>query len=1377
MNGLIKIALPQKDTLHVVPPVKIIPCPQFSRIVHLSDIHIPKIKRHDEYRQVFDVLYCQLRNLAQDFVIVITGDVFESKRDFKPETWDLVTEFLSELSSIAYTIVIAGNHDMLERNTTITDSLSPAVKHIDNLYYCKYSGIYRTGTSRESADITFVVSSLYDKLFLRWRDVKDLVHDDDLVVALYHGTISGSRLASGMTLNSSCEGSTRYRSIGDFDGYDAVLLGDIHKYQVMFNDFGKRLCYAGSLIQQNQGESITGHGFAIWQRDERDTGLLIPKHCTIPNQWAHVTLHAKDGRLNLDMLKTDESWKHIYLRVRSVRTPSSVVKHLVKKHLGKTDVVSLSIEHIHSDETEIAGDRKDSSDCLESQDSTPVSAQPTVIQLVEQLSQQYSPDLTEQLIKLHREYAADHPAETVSEYWRPIYMEFKNMFGYGRNIVNRIDFQNGVNCITAANKSGKTSVINTMLFALFGATPLAPATKSSTYDVVNNTASSGYVLLHFMVGSKYYLIQRQSGKQRNGSKITYLNQLKSYTFQLSFHLSDHHRNKITNLLTEKQAGTDSSIAQLVGDLDSFRLMNMVNKESNLSITSMPPATQLKAFKQIFGLHQFDLIKNQNAKRLNTTRKKLSYHVGGLESTNKALEECSIIGSTDELNKKLMEKHSTLNQMKDDIQSNRVRLTQIKQLLIELIHHKTTISQQISKLKELTKKSEICVTSVEDDCDIESVVDDLRTQIAFNQGLISHRMGTHNVLELSKQLEYHLACVRQLETKTPMLVNHRESQASLESQIAIIMQRVSGLDHIVHDEETSVVTNRMDLIKKQIELIDIEHVNGMTHGIDAIKFKLQSLTRVVGQLARFNLVVDRKGIVCDDDIIEALVLEKNNLRDLNIKLDQISFDDCTKPTSGADIDLLRAKIAPIGAIEQLIDVSSHRSVETIQTEMRSVFQTPPAMIIKRLEDLHGEKSVVMERMLLDDVILLLKSGWTRQQYYQELSEELHQTKMVMLNNSRVKLQQEKIKQNKTVQQNINHIVRGKLLRSKQTSEHMIHNLTNALQFRQKSTLLGKYKQILLMLEQNHAKQINLDLLKNQLDCEQKKLTYCSVRRLEQLNEQLNHMACLRKVEHLKMQIAEGRKCDSIRQKIEMLQTRLDGLHQTWLQRLVKSLVLLDPKISELKSNAEQLTNVLKSTQIDMDQIKEDLIRLEESAKSKKKLDSLVELHQGAVDKLTKQLALFMAYDRIISEKGIPTKLMYLKLHGLEDDINYIFSKYTPYRLSVVHNQNRYKDSIKFICHNRSSGHALSCSRLSGFEKMVLEIALKTSFNKYSNISRSSFFMVDEGFDVMDESNFDQLDLLVSQIKEEYSVLLLISQRDLVDVADRQIKIINQHVISI
>ena len=63
-------------------------------IVHVSDIHIRLTKRHDEYREVFEKLYAEIKKTPENTIVVNTGDTFHSKVDLSPEAVQLASEFL-----------------------------------------------------------------------------------------------------------------------------------------------------------------------------------------------------------------------------------------------------------------------------------------------------------------------------------------------------------------------------------------------------------------------------------------------------------------------------------------------------------------------------------------------------------------------------------------------------------------------------------------------------------------------------------------------------------------------------------------------------------------------------------------------------------------------------------------------------------------------------------------------------------------------------------------------------------------------------------------------------------------------------------------------------------------------------------------------------------------------------------------------------------------------------------------------------------------------------------------------------------------------------------------------------------------------------------
>jgi DNA repair exonuclease SbcCD nuclease subunit len=146
-----------------------------NKIFHISDIHIRRYDRHIEYETVFNSLYKYLNTNNDNSLIVITGDVLHAKDNLTPDCVIKCYKFLKSLADIRPVILIAGNHDMVESNKTIKDSIDAILssRDIDNLYYLKNSGIYKYG------NIIFGASSLLDNQFIKADMIKNHIDYND----------------------------------------------------------------------------------------------------------------------------------------------------------------------------------------------------------------------------------------------------------------------------------------------------------------------------------------------------------------------------------------------------------------------------------------------------------------------------------------------------------------------------------------------------------------------------------------------------------------------------------------------------------------------------------------------------------------------------------------------------------------------------------------------------------------------------------------------------------------------------------------------------------------------------------------------------------------------------------------------------------------------------------------------------------------------------------------------------------------------------------------------------------------------------------------------------------------------------------------------
>jgi len=217
------------------------------KLVHFSDLHIRLFKDHELYRNIIEGMLEKFKEISPDR-IVFTGDLVHSKNQMTPELIEMVSWVLTECSKIAKTVLIIGNHDFLESNMSRLDALTPIIESLknDNIVYYKNRGVY------EDENIDWVVYSLVDH-----NIPPDINPSDNIKIGLFHGPVQGLTTDIGYKFETGFESDK-------FNGCDLVLCGDIHKRQIFDIPGGKKAYMVGSTIQQNYGESITKHGFGIY---------------------------------------------------------------------------------------------------------------------------------------------------------------------------------------------------------------------------------------------------------------------------------------------------------------------------------------------------------------------------------------------------------------------------------------------------------------------------------------------------------------------------------------------------------------------------------------------------------------------------------------------------------------------------------------------------------------------------------------------------------------------------------------------------------------------------------------------------------------------------------------------------------------------------------------------------------------------------------------------------------------------------------------------------------------------------------------------------------------------------------------------------------
>lgn len=235
------------------------------KIISCSDIHIRNFQRLDEYAEILTIFIEKCKEIASFYEkdevrIVICGDIIHNKNTISPELISFTSNFIRQLEQIAKVIVIAGNHDLIVNNLSRKDAITSIFEtaNFSNSFLLDNILEYESGYVIDD-NITWAVYSIYDNYMKPNLEDAKKECPDNIIVGLYHGVIVGSSLDNGFVMDGGIDR-------GVFDGCDCVMCGDIHKRQVLRKN-GINIVYSGSLIQQTFGETITQHGFTVWDMD------------------------------------------------------------------------------------------------------------------------------------------------------------------------------------------------------------------------------------------------------------------------------------------------------------------------------------------------------------------------------------------------------------------------------------------------------------------------------------------------------------------------------------------------------------------------------------------------------------------------------------------------------------------------------------------------------------------------------------------------------------------------------------------------------------------------------------------------------------------------------------------------------------------------------------------------------------------------------------------------------------------------------------------------------------------------------------------------------------------------------------------------------
>jgi DNA repair exonuclease SbcCD ATPase subunit/DNA repair exonuclease SbcCD nuclease subunit len=467
---------------------------RLKRIYHIADIHIRNIKRHKEFREVFYSMFEEIQKRGtEDSIIYLAGDIAHAKLEMSPELVSEISWLFTECNKLCPTIVIAGNHDCNMNNSDRMDVLTPIVDalKLPNLTYLRDTQVYGIG------GVDFAVFSIFDNKD-NWPKANTLFANKK--IALFHGPVDNSTTDVGYVVSS------RHFTTDIFDGYDLALLGDIHKRQEMISPSGCKVVYAGSLVQQNFGETLDKHGFLVWDLD-----TMTYEEVDIQNDYGYYTLDVDGG------IVPDVTDMPLYprLRVRITNTDTADTKRMMADITAKYGVEDFTIIRTDSFNTKKTNDREAR---LEVDSVADINHQNSLIgEYVERMMPFVTKEDLAGIEKINRDINSRvQPSEQQRNIsWKPVRFEFSNMFSYGEDNVIKFDKINGLMGLFAPNAQGKSSLFDAISFCLFD--KCSRAYKAAA--IMNNRKQDFHCQLDFTIDGVMYHIRREGKTINKGRNV------------------------------------------------------------------------------------------------------------------------------------------------------------------------------------------------------------------------------------------------------------------------------------------------------------------------------------------------------------------------------------------------------------------------------------------------------------------------------------------------------------------------------------------------------------------------------------------------------------------------------------------------------------------------------------------------------------------------------------------------------------------------------------------------------------------------------------------------------------------------------------------
>jgi DNA repair exonuclease SbcCD ATPase subunit len=1290
-------------------------------IYHISDIHIRLYQRHEEYKYVFNNLYETLRKEESNGLIVITGDILHSKNNLSPECIQLTRELLKTLSEIMDVVMIAGNHDANLTNTNRLDALTPIIKDIPNIYYLKERGVYHYGNA------SFGVMSVFDERLIKMNEIETREH----TIGLYHGSVFGCETDIGFKMR---EGYTVTELIGE-DQYDYVMLGDIHKYQYL--DPEKRIAYSGSLIQQNHGESLDGHGILKW---DLETG--ISRLIEVENDYGYHSLRIIKGKTEELILRGKPRIKFILENTTELQFNN--ILHKLKRRYNIQEVV----KNYENDMTK-------GNSTIKIDSMNIVNQNKLIKEYITKRSLNVSDEELGEIYSLNTRLNNDIAVQsdvTNNQRWELTRLEFDNMFSYGGNNVINFSRCRGIVGVLGSNYIGKSSILDIILFALFD-----KCSRGERKDILNINKDKFRCKIEFMMGDRLYCIERV-GVKKNGVK-----KKSSVKVTVKFwYMCDGNKYELTGI---DRNDTNRQIREYIGRYEDMIMTSMSMQNGVHNFLDISQSKRKEFLSELLRITVFERLYEKAQKEHSDVKSRIKalYEIYSTKNHNEAEDKLNFLDKNEGIIKK------KLNPLKRKIDNLDNDVDQLTKELIPVEHKgrismKKILSNKTNNERDLLKVNKIIetnkqklkilqkregrnklsshdVSQIEDnnklfELEKKEDIDDVNNEInLLNKGIVN--------------IDFNIS-----KYDSEVLQNNK---SELESKIKNNNNKTNNYKNILDDEDEILEDHKLFIKTNQEEekkLRDsIEEHNKLLVPVTKININIykckQEYKNLIVKVEQLNkklglINIDKYGDI--EEEYRNANKHKNELKSSYTKLVNMKND-------------LRYNE------EQVLKLIDHSYDENCEYCMNNDFVREALEAKNNIPKF--KKSIMKldedynDRCVANDLIEDRYNEYIQNKNRKFKLEKRKLEYDVRINeiDNKIKLHEEQEK-NKEQNNKIKKIIIKLKVDLDKILDEQDHKYDEYINCKNKYDKLEVQNKILQLKLDKIISDIKL-YEKNRDDINHNKKLDMKIRELKQelfkidsdnnpeyelyLKKKDEYEKIVKEIDNIEKNILMGEKDEmSINNKLEKINDTI--LEHTNTKKIIEENRKKEIKINKMSEDRIEKNKLYEETFKKYYDVVGQLKYL------KKKIEDQNEIRDKIVKEERKSITIDM-YKKMIKKDSIPYMILSNYIPVIQKEINKVLTTFLNFTLKFELDDNK-----NIRVYMIKSNNQISAENISGSEKFISNLSIRIGLTTLSILAQPNFIAIDEGWSCFDSSNLSNVAGLLNYLKEKFSYILVISHLD-------------------